>query len=577
VLVGYGEPAIEPLAHFLRDRREDIWVRRHLPATLALMPGQRTLDLLVDTLADPDGFLRYKVITAIETMHRDHPRLVIHREPIEALAMTECLRYFNALTLHANLTQGQAFGADTLLVRALEEKQRRMRERVFRLLGLIYPRADIGAAWFALEHGDARRRASASEYLDNELSGALRKRVLLMIDDMPQDERVRRTNVMFRTRQRSAEDTLAQLIHDDDQVVAACAIHLAAERGVWELASDMEHALAHREVRDWYVFEAASWALAASRMPTDQRRARWLEPLPTVELAGRLRRVPLFDYLSVDELFRFAGTARQVRYERGRTVYPAGLEPDTLQFLIDGEVRFDDGARLTAPGPLAFEEMLEGRPLQAGVLAVDVAVTLSLTQGEFLTLLSDNIDIAHGLFKMLIDGQGGTGWKGVVHGRLPEPAVRGAEGALLPTERVLLLQGNPLFAGATGGQLVRLAAIAREVPLVPGTALVRESDDLAIYVVVRGALTVEAPGGSPVAVQPGDAIGIYETLADQPAEATVRVSQGGIAVRIDGRDLFDLLADHVDLLQGLFSALLRSGQASPAVESADSTRRQMVI
>jgi CRP-like cAMP-binding protein len=112
---------------------------------------------------------------------------------------------------------------------------------------------------------------------------------------------------------------------------------------------------------------------------------------------------------------------------------------------------------------------------------------------------------------------------------------------------------------------------------VPGTALVRESDDLAIYIVVRGGLIVEAPGGAPVAVQPGDAIGIYETLADEPAESTVRVAQGGVAMRIDGRDLFDLLADHVDLLQGLFSALLRSGQASPAVESADSTRRQMVV
>ena len=249
-------------------------------------------------------------------------------------------------------------------MRALEEKQRRTRERVFRLLGLMYPRADISAAWFALEHGDARRRASASEYLDNVLSGALRKRVVLMVDDMPADERVRRTNVLFRTRRRSPEDTLAQLIHDDDQVIAASAIHLAAERGIWQLAGDIEHALAHRDARDWYVFEAASWALAASRMPADERRARWLEPLPTVELASRLRRVPLFDYVSVDELFRFAGTARQVRYDRGRTVYHAGLEPDTLQFLIDGEVRFEDGARMVAPGPLAFEEMLEGRPLR---------------------------------------------------------------------------------------------------------------------------------------------------------------------------------------------------------------------
>ena len=346
------------------DQREDLWVRRHLPATLARLPAQRTFDVLLDALSDRDGFLRYKVITALETLHRDHPRFAIRREPIEALAMAESLRYFNALTLHANLTQGETFGADTLLVRALEEKQRRTRERVFRLLGLMYPRADISAAWFALEHGDARRRASASEYLDNELTGVLRKRVLLMVDDMPADERVRRTNLMFRTRRRPPEDTLAQLIHDDDQVMAASAIHLTAERGLWQLAGDIEHALAHRDARDWYVFEAASWALAASRMPADERRARWLEPLPTVELANRLRRVPLFDYVSVDELFRFAGTARQVRYDRGRTVYQAGAEPETLQFLIDGEVRFEDGARMAAPGPLAFEEMLEGSPLR---------------------------------------------------------------------------------------------------------------------------------------------------------------------------------------------------------------------
>jgi CRP-like cAMP-binding protein len=126
------------------------------------------------------------------------------------------------------------------------------------------------------------------------------------------------------------------------------------------------------------------------------------------------------------------------------------------------------------------------------------------------------------------------------------------------------------MAGATSGQLLRLAAIAREVPLMPATALVRESDDPAIYVVVRGALSVEAPGAAPLAVQPGDAVGIYETLADVRAEADVMVSEAGTALRLDGRDLFDLLADHVDLLQGLFSALLRSVPAAPAVESARS-------
>ena len=62
VLVGYGEPVVDALAHFLRDPEEDIWVRRHIPATLALIPGQKTVDVLAAALDERDGFLRYKVV-----------------------------------------------------------------------------------------------------------------------------------------------------------------------------------------------------------------------------------------------------------------------------------------------------------------------------------------------------------------------------------------------------------------------------------------------------------------------------------------------------------------------------------
>ena len=93
-------------------------------------------------------------------------------------------------------------------------------------------------------------------------------------------------------------------INDEDQVVAATAIDAARQQKIWSLADDIEHVLAHRDVRDWYVFEAASWALAEHRMPAERRRQLWLEPLPAAELAGRLRRLPLFASVTVDELFR---------------------------------------------------------------------------------------------------------------------------------------------------------------------------------------------------------------------------------------------------------------------------------
>jgi AAA family ATP:ADP antiporter len=563
VIVEYGEAAVEQLAYFLRDQDEDVWVRRHLPATLALIPSEPTVKVLVEALGDRDGFLRFKAVEALVRIRRERPELVIPREPIEALVAAETMRYANALTLHANLFVTGGVPRDTLLARALEEKEARSRNRMFRLLGLLYTTDDIEAARFAIDHGDARARASAAEYLDNLLSGDLRRRVMLLIEDMPLDERVRRANVQFRTRRRDAEDTLAQLIHDEDQIVAAAAIHLVAERGIWKLADDVEHALAHRDVRDWYVFEAASWALAARRMPPSERRQRWLEPLPAVELADRLRHITLFDYVSVDELFRVAGTGRQVRHDPGRVIYQAGVHPDTLQFLIDGEVALETRADAppegcSAPAALAFEEMLQAVPMRGTVRASDVAIALSLTREEFLTLLSDNIELAHGLFKMLLNRRGREHLLPVMRGNIPPEIRRLAADGLSPIERVLLLQSSPLLRHATGEQLLRLAAIAREVPLTEGTVLFGEAENPAIYGLVTGELRVEMAGRPASTLSEGDVVGLYETLAAVPAGVNVTVTKSGTALRIDRQELFDLLADNIDLLQGLFSALARA-------------------
>ena len=186
-------------------------------------------------------------------------------------------------------------------------------------------------------------RSGAIEYLDNLLTGDMRKRVMMLLEEMPDAERVKRGNVLFKTRVRDVEDTLAQLVHDDEQVTAAAAVQVVERRELWSFADDLEHVLAQRDPRDWAVFEAASWALAARRVTPERRRALWLEPLPAVELADRLRRIQLFNFASVDELFRIAGLGRQVRHEAGRVLYEKGRAPESLQFLLDGRVTVEDG------------------------------------------------------------------------------------------------------------------------------------------------------------------------------------------------------------------------------------------
>lgn len=578
VLVSYGEPVIDVLAHFMRDPEEDIWVRRHIPATLAQIPSQKAVDVLVGALEEQDGFLRYKAIAALAKLRREQAALRFPVDPVEALALRQGRTYFEYLSLHFNLfgrqpartrassPPGVPLPADSLLARALDEKMDRMLNRVYLMLSLIYPWQDIAAARWTIEHGDARSRASASEYLDNLLSGQLRKRILPMLEDMPREEKVRRANVILRTRPRDVEESLLQLINDEDPVVAAAAIDMARQQKVWSLAPDIEHVLAHRDVRDWYVFEAASWALAEHRMPAERRRELWLEPLPAAELADRLRKLPLFASVTVDELFRVAGASRQGRLEPGTVLLQEGSVPSSTYLLIDGTVTAtgeDGGHVISAPAAIGFSELLQGVPSSETVRSSELVVALALTSEEVQTLLADNADLVSGLFATLAERQPPT--VPPVH---PTGATAEFEqlaaGGLSPIDRVLALQRVPLFSRVSAEEMRHLAEIAAPRETKAGDTLFAESAPPALWVILTGEVTLASSNGEPpIVARGGDIIGSLDTMAGRPLGRSAEVVRSGTALRIDHDDLFDVLGERPELLRQMFASVFRMTETVP--------------
>jgi ATP/ADP translocase/HEAT repeat protein/CRP-like cAMP-binding protein len=561
VLVGYGEPVVDALAYFMRDADEDIWVRRHIPATLAAIPSQKSVDVLIAALGDPDGFLRYKAVSALERMRRNSDSLTFAPEAIEKLSIAEGRSFFNNLSLHHNLFGQKQLSEESLLALALKQKTERSRDRIYRLLGLIYPWRDILAAQWTLSHGDPRSRANASEYLDNLLTGQVRKRLMPVLEDMPLEERVRRGNVLQKTRPRDVEETLLQLINDDDQVIAAAAIDLVRQQKLWSLADDIEHVLAHRDVRDWYVFEAASWALAEHRMPADRRRELWLEPLPAAELASRLRDLPLFASVSVDELFRVAATAKQLRHESGTVLLQEGAVPTTTHFLLDGRVigsgRDGTPRSIQAPSALGFSEALSGTPMSETIRTEGLVVTLAMTVEELRTLLADNTDLVSGLFSTLSDSMEGEGAPIQASGAAAEIEPL-AEGGLAPVERVLALQHVPLFSRVSADEMRQLADLAQTVALEPGKVLFAESAAPALWVIISGEISLEAADGRSYTAATGDVVGAIGTMAGRPLGLSAQVVRHGVALRLDREDLFALFGERPDLLRQIFSGMFRS-------------------
>ena len=560
ILVGYGEPILDTLAYFLRDPDEDIWVKRHIPAALARIPAQKSVDVLMEALAEPDGFLRFKVIAAIERLRRHRPELTVRREPIETLALREASRWLTCLSLRYNLVEFAKRPADGLLVKALDQKMTRARDRILRLLGLIYPSTDIAGARWALEHGDSRARARSLEFLDNILTAALRKRLMPVLEDAPIEEKVRKANVMLRTRQRNEEETLLQLINDDDPAVASLAIDHARAHDLWALEQDIEHVMAHRDPRDWFVFESASWALAERRMPTERVRQLWLEPLPAAVIAERLGRLPLFASVSVDELFRLAGAGRQDRCETRQVLSLMGAVPEGLRVLLDGraEVTGPDGISrpLVAPATFGFEEFLQNRPAGEQLVAATVSVVLVIEGDQLRRLLADSPSLVEGLFRTLLDS-----------GRLPlqqlaraEPvqALPGEAAAPSLLDTATILRQVPLLAGTSAEDALSLAAIARHFVAQPGDVISRQDDPPAVWILLSGKVSLGVPGRAdiaPITARAGDVLGLFETLAGIPGSHSQRAVDHTQALRIERDDLLDVMSQHPSLPEHMLGVL----------------------
>ncbi|MGH9331715.1 MAG: hypothetical protein ACRD09_14845, partial [Vicinamibacterales bacterium] len=324
---------------------------------------------------------------------------------------------------------------------------------------------------------------------------------------------------------------------------------------------------------DWYVFEAASWTLAARRVGEARRRDLWLEPLPAVEIASRLRRLPLFASLWVDELFRIASAGRQTRNEGGRVLLQEGATPEAVHVLLDGTCVArgqGEGTReIEAPATLGFEEALAGRPMAETVRCSGPTVTLSAPADAVQALLADNTDLVEGLFRTLVEAAPVTAAdaRAVIKGAAPQDLQALAADGLTPVEKVFVLQAVPVFARVSAEELLQIAAIARETKLEPETPPAAAGDAAAIVAVIAGELSVEPPPQDPrdpgprsqvLTAGPGDLVGVYETMAGLPFGRTIHVTRRGSALRIERADLFDLAAQRPALLQQMFGALFRS-------------------
>jgi len=243
-LAAYG-PGIEPtLERVLDNALEDPGVRRQVPRVLGALGTTQAVAILTNHLTDADENVRRSLFKALRRALRRRRGLSVDKKAILRAVDHELSRAYHALGCAETLGLGGpptsstpregVAAAEALLASALQEKVDFGVQRIFVLLGILYPEAELELIYATFHEASAadasRRRANVIELLDNVLDRPLRKRLFPLIEDLPREARLRAAAEDFPPSAADPAARLRELLGDDSAWVRACALHLAGER-----------------------------------------------------------------------------------------------------------------------------------------------------------------------------------------------------------------------------------------------------------------------------------------------------------------------------------------------------------
>jgi hypothetical protein len=259
-------------------------------------------------------------------------------------------------------------------------------------------------------------RARALEYLDNSLTGSLRRDVFAVIDDAPPEEKLRRARLYFGVLMESPESTLDRLIQTDPRIdPAGRGIVLAAMHAVWAEEVEALYPLVARlaeHAEEPLVRETARWVTArAGSVPPGKGvlgkgETSQMTPMAHIEMMVFLQGVDLFAHCNADQVLRLAAIANELNLAKGDEVFRKGDPPDALYCVVEGRVRLGgegEGGTVVGPrGRFGVLDILSGRPRSGEAVAETETRLLTIEAEDFFDLLSNNIDIVKALFRTVV-------------------------------------------------------------------------------------------------------------------------------------------------------------------------------
>ena len=133
--------------------------------------------------------------------------------------------------------------------------------------------------------------------------------------------------------------------------------------------------------------------------------SKQLSMYSTLEKALILNSIDLFESIPSEELIRVAQIAEEEQFETDTPLFEEGDFGDSMYIVANGKVRVHKGKRIIAElekGACVGEmALLDQEPRSADVTVNADTIMLKITQDGFYELMSSNMEIMHGIVKLI--------------------------------------------------------------------------------------------------------------------------------------------------------------------------------
>jgi len=239
-----GDAALGLLGDCLADSSRPVSVRQLIPPILVSIGTTSAMRVIFDNLLERDPVLRFQMISALNKMQQMHPEVALDLQLVETVLAAEIIGHYRSYQIQEALGLSQS--GDEPVVHALRESMQQELERIFRLLGLLYPRLDLHSVYFGLQSSNANVHDNALEFLENVLKSQLRGILLPLLDGkVSAQQRAVIAERFVRAKVGNREQAVAELLTSDDPWLKSCGAYAIGTFAIKSLEDKLGECLEH--------------------------------------------------------------------------------------------------------------------------------------------------------------------------------------------------------------------------------------------------------------------------------------------------------------------------------------------